>query len=334
MSYFSTKVPTWWCPEDTFHLSKDVFLKPGKRTAYKNYPGAGSTVFFPTLNFISEAENQEEHIDQLRQWAIFHSFILRFSHLCYFFEDGWLKRHKLMQRKPRSTAKKVINDDVGKHIYFLHPDPPTLSYKALFEQYQAFTKEQVNLLRTYLLPLSRHQTSTIYPLFDESRMYWQIAVYASVLEAIIGHAANCPGGVDSCPICGKRLQPHRQGSEKEWRKSYLSIIPDQATRDKYLNVINAAYGEIRHPTAHAGYLPIPEFMPPEIGTTEIYDLSRSIEEFSTDLTALRSLLMSVEDVTRYLLLQKLFALDTFPKLAPLKAIRIGGQPSNLTAENQ
>ncbi len=286
-------------------------------------------MFFDTLNFITEAQTQEEHIGKLRQWVLFHSFVLHFPHLCYFFEEGRLRNHKLLKRKLKISAKDVIKDNIGEKVYFLHSNPPPLSYKALFEQYQSFTREQMSLLRTYLLPLNRHQAGMTYSLFDESRMYWQIAVYASALEAIIGHASNCPGSITSCPVCNKHLQPHRQGNEKAWRESYLSsLVPDQEIRDEYLDVINTAYNEIRHPTAHAGVMPVPEYLLPEIGTTETYGIKRTIGEFPADWSALYSLLTSVESVTRYLLLNKLFQLHTFPKLLPLNVTTIGGvQPS-------
>jgi len=332
MSYFSTRVPTWWSPDGTYHLSRDITLKPAKRTAYKNYPGAGSTMFFDTLNFITEAQTQEEHIGKLRQWALFHSFILDFPHLCYFFEEGRLRKHKLVKSEPKQSTKDAIKDNTGEKVYFLHPIPPRISYKALFQQYQSFTREQTSLLRAYLLPLNRHQAGMIYSLFDESRTYWQIAVYASVLEAIIGHASNCPGSVTTCPVCNKHLQPHREKSETDWRKSYLKpLIPDQVIRNEYLDVINTAYNEIRHPTAHAGAMPVPEYMLPEIGTTETYDTKRTIGEFPADWSALYSLLMSVKSVTRSILLNKLFQLNTFPKLLPLNVTTIGGiQPSSDT----
>jgi hypothetical protein len=99
-------------------------------------------------------------------------------------------------------------------------------------------------------------------------------------------------------------------------------------RNEYLVVINTAYNQIRYPTAHAGVMPVPEYLMPEIGTTETYDIKRTIGEFPTDWSALYGLLMSVEFVTRYLLLDKLFQLNTFPRLLPLNVTRISGiQPS-------
>src|SRR2546426_8780629 len=112
MSYFSTKVPTWWSPDSTYHLSREITLKPAKRTAYKNYPGFRATMFFDTLNFITEAQTQEEHIGKLRHWVLFHSFILHFSHLCYFFEEGRLRKHKPAKRKPKKYARELINDKI------------------------------------------------------------------------------------------------------------------------------------------------------------------------------------------------------------------------------
>jgi disulfide oxidoreductase YuzD len=191
--------------------------------------------------------------------------------------------------------------NIARQVYWLHEPTTAINYRTLYEQYETFTDANISLLRSYLLQIEqRCFMYQQYSLFDESRTYWQIAVYASVLEAMIGHANNCLGSVTMCPICNKYLQPHRQKSEKEWRESYLTpLIPDQAIRNEYLDIINTAYNEIRHPIAHAGVMPIPQYLSPLTGTTEVYDTSRAIEQFPIDKSALSSLVISVKDITRY-----------------------------------
>ncbi len=331
MSFFFTKVPTQWSPNTIVNLPDGITLKPANRAQFRNYPGLGATVYFDTLYFISQAQSVEEHIAKLKRWTLFHAFLLS-PHICYFLENGLLQKHKQTGRignirsygTPNSYAVDFTN--IARQVYWLHEPTIRIDYITLYEKFEAFTDEAMSLLRAYLLQIEQRSFNyQQYSLFDESRTYWQIAVYASVIEAIIGHANNCPGSVTTCPICNKHLQPHRQKSEKEWRETYLSrLIVDKAVRDEYLEVINTAYNEIRHPTAHAGVMPIPQYFSPLAGTTEVYDTSRAIRQFPIDKTALFSLVISVKDITRYLLLHQLFQLNTFPQLRPLHVTTIGG----------
>jgi hypothetical protein len=335
MSFFFTKVPSQWSPNTAVKLAGDITLKPANRIRLRNYPSPGSTAYFDTLYFISQARSVEEHIEMLNRWALFHALIID-EHICHFIENGLLQKHRQKSRmgniRKYGTANANVVDftTIARQVYWQHEPTMVIDYRTIYEQFETLNDENLSLLRTYLLQIEqrgfRYQK---YSLFDESRTYWQIAVYASVLEAIIGHASNCPGSITTCPICNKHLQPHRQGSEKEWRESYLKpLIPVQAIRDEYLGVINAAYNLIRHPTAHAGVMPIPKYLSTLAGTTETYDTSRAIQQFPMDKSALFSLVISVKDITRYLLLHKLFQLNTFPQLIPLKVTRIGGEPQS------
>jgi hypothetical protein len=331
MSFFFTKVPTQWSPTTAFNLPEGITIKPANRVQFRNYPGPGSTIYFDTLYFISQVRNVEEHIEKLKRWALFHALILD-EHICHFIENGRLQKHRQtsrignIRRHGTANANVVEFTDIARQVYWLHEPITAINYRTLYEQYETFNDENMSLLRTYLLQIEqRGFMYQQYSLFDESRTYWQIAVYASVLEAVIGHASNCPGSVTTCPICKKHLQPHRQDSEREWRTSYLKpLIPDQAIRNEYLDIINTAYNQIRNPTAHAGVMPIPQYLSPLAGTTEVYDTSRAIQQFPMDKSALFSLVISVRDITRYLLLHQIFQLNTFPRLIPLKVTRIGG----------
>ncbi len=334
MNFFFTKVPTQWSPKTAVKLPDGITLKPANRVQIRNYPGPEAITYFDTLYFISHARSVEEHIDKLKRWALFHALIID-EHICYFIENGRLQRHRQTSRmgniRRYGTANAYVVDfaEIARQMYWLHEPTTAIDYRTLYEQFETFNGEKISLLRTYLLQIEQSGFMyQQYSLFDESRTYWQIAVYASVLEAIIGHASNCPGSVTTCPICNKHLQPHRQKSEREWRESYLKpLIPDQAIRNEYLDIINTAYNQIRNPTAHAGVMPIPQYLSPLAGTTEVYDTSRAIQQFPMDKSALFSLVISVKNITRYLLLYKLFQLNTFPRLIPLKVTQIEDEPN-------
>src|ERR1700687_5460997 len=93
MNFFFTKVPTQWSPTTAVKLPGDIALKPANRVQFRNYPDPGSTSYYNTLYFISQARSVEEHIKKLKRWALFHALILD-EHICHFLENGLLQRHK------------------------------------------------------------------------------------------------------------------------------------------------------------------------------------------------------------------------------------------------
>jgi len=148
-------------------------------------------------------------------------------------------------------------------------------------------------------------------LFAEMSRYWQVVSYVTILESTLGHPANCAENTP-CPTCGKQ-RVHRAGTEREWRRQHFeSIGMKEDVKGEYLRIIETAYSEIRHPTAHAGDIPVPQYIP--VVGEETYDVTRSAMEFGTDMHALDSLIYSVRAVTRYLLLYRLFGLRLFPRL--------------------
>ncbi len=198
MSFFFTKVPTQWSPKAAVNLPAGITLKPANRAQFRNYPGPGATTYFDTLYFISQARSVEKHIEKLKSWALFHALILD-EHICHFIEDGRLQKHRQTSRigniRKYGTTNAYVVDftDIARQVYWLHEPTMAIDYRNLYEQFETFNDEQISLLRTYLLQLEpRGFMYQQYSLFGESRTYWQIAVYASVLEAILGcHPESC-----------------------------------------------------------------------------------------------------------------------------------------------
>jgi hypothetical protein len=124
-------------------------------------------------------------------------------------------------------------------------------------------------------------------------------------------------------MCKKNLQTHRSKTEKDWRNEVLSkFIKDEKVKKQYLRIINAAFSEIRHKTAHPGQLPVPAVVFPA-KEREIYDRERAIKEFGSDDLALQSIHSHVSLLTRCLLLHKLFQFEIFPEIPPLETIGTG-----------
>jgi hypothetical protein len=337
MSYYFTCVPTAaqypisFTPNTTYQISNDITLNPATRTFYRD-PFSSGSAFLSRMFFISNATSTEEHIQKLRKWVVFHSFVFWFPFLCDLFERGLLNEHHQVNSIDEirdndiSETNEILTDfeNVASQIYVYRPPLITVSYKSLYKKYEEFQRKDTALLETCLFQIRPLPVSYgSYLLFDARRYYWQIVSYCTVLEEILGHAANCPGSILTCDTCNKRLAPHRQGAEKGWRDQVLAeLIKDVKVKEQYLRVINAAYDEIRNKTAHPGQLPVPSMVFPET-EREIYDIERAINDFGSDDIALQALHSHVSLVTRYLLLHKLFQLNTFPEIPPLQTIGTG-----------
>ncbi len=339
MSFYYTYVPTAMqypksvSPTTTYQISHDIALKPATRAYYKDPFGGSGSAYLGRLFFITNASSTEEHIQKLKKWIVFHSFVFWFPFLCDLFERGLLTQHhranSIDEIKDTDTSEvnEILTDfeNVTPQIYFLTPPSITRSYKSLYQRYEGLSAKDIALLETCLFQIRLLPVSYgSYVLFEPRRHYWQIAIYCTVLEEILGHAPNCPGSVTSCSICKRQnLMPHRSKSEKDWWDDVLSeFIKDEKVKKQYLQIIIAAFYKIRHKTAHPGQLPVPPMVFPE-KEREIYDIKRAIKEFGTDDLALQSLHSHVSHLTRYLLLHKIFQLDILPEIPSFGTIGTG-----------
>ena len=227
MSYIFTKVPIHWSPNSNYHLTDQITLKPAYRVPY-TYP-RGLILYHDTLYFISASKSMEDHINILRQWVIFHSFIFDMHLLCDHFENGWLNEHHQVSNineihednDKEKNAYPINYDDVGNEIYWLYKPRTVISYKTLFKRYQQLQDTEMNLLTSYLLDVEQRSADVLqYALFHAQREYWQIFVYVTVLEAILGHATNCPG---SEVLCGRTPANWWKGARKDLKKEHPSV---------------------------------------------------------------------------------------------------------------
>ena len=124
MSFFFTKVPSQWSPTSAVKLPGDIILKSANRLQLRNYPGQGATTYFDTLFFITQTQNVEEHIEKLKRWALFHAFIFNDEHICNFFENGQLQRHRQkssigsIRRYGTANANAVDFTNIARQVYW------------------------------------------------------------------------------------------------------------------------------------------------------------------------------------------------------------------------
>lgn len=330
MSYYFSKIPTGIVPKSDYLLKDDIQLRPANKVNYENYFAPGLGVFFDILYFISSSQSMEEHVLKLQKWALFHAFITDFYFLADLLDRGFIQEHQI------ATDEKAIQEELNEGIHLVdfnhvgnilynpydtNAPSSIVTYKSLFEKYELLQQNDLALIYTWLLRIQPAYAQLMsFSLFQGMREYWQIAAYVSILEAIIGHAPYCTDSAKTCSCCNRQnLMPHRSQPEKDWRRAFLEkVILDEEVRKDYLTAINAAYDEIRHKTAHPGILPIPDYVYDTVGTKS-YSLEVSIKEFGKDIMALRSLALSIKAATRFLLLNKLFGLTTFPSLPSLNS---------------
>jgi hypothetical protein len=335
MSFIYSKVPTQWSPNDTYQFSNGMYLKPAGRIAFEDYPVKSSAQYFDITFFVTEGEDTDEHFKRLKQWILFHCFIFNDTHACYFFEDNMISKHEvasylqtIIDLNSQSTAYPLDYDNIGQQVYWLYKgNVPIISYRQQFEKYLSLSEKEKSLVTNYLLYLNADRVYyQPYELFSLHRKYWQTAKNVVLLEQVIGHAPTCTNKQEMCcSVCRRDhvSYSHRTMSEEEWCKDYLmGIIKNEDTVAEYLKVISVAFGKIRHPTAHSAIAPTAQRME-QLTSLEIYDIDRTIAEFKNDITALENLGILVAEITRYLLLNKLFGLSIFPIPETLKSFHFG-----------
>lgn len=84
--------------------------------------------------------------------------------------------------------------------------------------------------------------------------------------------------------------------------------------------------QIRNKTIHHAIIPTAKSYPRTVhGQVVIYDLKKSVGDYEHDHHALMSLLHLLKDVTKFLLLERIFKLKIFPIPEPSRTITIGGK---------
>lgn len=342
--FYYTLVPTQWSPIKEYNLSNDVYLVPGGREGYENYPFINATSYFDNLIFITKSVNENEHIEKLKSWVVFHSFIFHQNIALNFFEDGKLNKHnfsktlkeiKIKVTKP--NAYSINFENISQQVYWLYKGSlPTITYNAYYERYLKLDDVFHSLILNYLLNLNSNTTvSHIYDIFSLHKRYWDTVKNIVLIEEIIGHALDCKTNLlNKCFECKRNniTQTHRKMSEYDWRYKYLlKTINNEKTVKEYIKIINTAFNKIRNPMAHSAISPTAKIIP-QTKRLEIYDIDRTITEFKDNWTALLNLSILIENILRYLLLNKIFELNIFPIPKAMHAVHISND-NNQTNQN-
>lgn len=214
---------------------------------------------------------------------------------------------------------KLDFENIIRNIYFLNSPIGKLSFKELYELTQ---DDFLNYFILFLDAVNYRGYMSYtddYIVFDRS--YLRIVNYITLLELIIGHNEDCEKLIQECKSCGKTGIRHRKGSENEWIKKYLNeVIQNPIIEKSYFEIIKFAR-DIRHKTTHSGKLPTAKNIMQNT-TYEEYGFDRAKEEYKDIKTALLSIILSVNEITHYLMLDHFYGLKQFFPLQILKSFTI------------
>jgi hypothetical protein len=300
---------------------------------FKKDDNHGGYTLFDAINFYTNSKTKEEHIKILRRFVIIYSFLLK-DYPIHMFDEGGLTNHietTSYDNVPINLETgriKVDFDDMVNHIY--HANKP-LGKISLSELYKSTNDNYLDFFVLFLDPVAYRGPINYSPdYFIFNRSYLRIVNYITLLEIIIGHADNCEEIISECKVCGKEPYRHRKGSENDWLKKYLSCVVQNSELEKsYFDLINFAK-KIRHKTTHDGKLPTSKYILQDTQFEE-YGFDRSVKEYKDNDHALFSIVISIGQVTHYLMLNYFYKLTQFFPLKTLKVASFGTPPKSTGA---
>ncbi|HMV11134.1 MAG TPA: hypothetical protein PK325_04480 [Cyclobacteriaceae bacterium] len=321
---FYTSVISDWSPSTVYQLDSGIYLLPNGSVELSEFPLMISV--HDVVNFYTEATTLDEHIIMVKKIVALYSFIFSDNRLIRMFDKEEFNKHievKSISSVPVDTNCRRGNVDfsnIGNYIYIGNTVQDTISFKDL---YMKLDDKHLDYFVLYFNSRSEQaitiRTNRNYKIFDNS--YNVIVGCVTLLEILIGHAETCTGH-NCCSACGKSM-PHRKMSENQWLSLYLEkIIDDRKLAMEYQAVIKLAR-QVRHVTVHAGKLPTAETILDDIPYDE-YPFERAEKLYQTNKVALSAVVVAVGDVTRALILNKLYGLNHFFPIPIIKVTRLNG----------
>ena len=289
----------------------ELKISPGRRVKIEN---EGMCMYWDSM--IVEFTGHDWNI--VNEWIAFHNII---------FDDhvslDWYESQNF------NTSSKFT--DEGECSYLVdysnisgvvyRPDiyPEILNYEDLYKKYISQSEENKALVKNYFNSLGVARfVSTQRQIRNDS--FWRILVSFSIIESILGEAPNCSENV-TCSIHGN-LYPHKKMSSQDWTKQrLLEIITDPKIADEYFAVIWEVRQKIRHQTVHQGVIPESRYVLQDEREI-VWDWAKTTENWGKDSTALSNLENHIKEITKSLILNRLFNLKLFPVLRPLHSVRI------------
>lgn len=314
-------------PNSSYSLEDGLYIVPG---AWEMVDDNGGQIRQNISYFVAtELESEDSFRKKYRDWIIFDSFILYDGFPAYFydenkigntievFEPSFIDSSDHSKEYPMGSED---YNDIDRIVLVTQDKQMELSYLDLYKDYAALSKKDKELIEWFVASPSRNYTrlNSIY-----KNSYWQLFHLVVILDTLIGIPPRCAYKYENCPECGFEPYPHYSVSRKIWLDDYLNnLINVKNVKDQYNEIISQAF-KLRNSIAHYPLIDRSELPEIQIGFTDLYCHDRAIEEYKQNSIALRSLLLSLNQICRYLLLNKLFKLNFFKKIQPLHVTCVG-----------
>ena len=193
------------------------------------------------------------------------------------------------------------------------------SYSDIYDLYLKLSGEGLSLIRNYL---NDFEKSLRPDLLISDPSYWQMMVYFSIVEKVIGRQPLCKNTV-GCAVCGTNNIPHSPLSAKQWiHDRLLEIIGDEKVAKEYEDVILFVRQKIRHDTVHNSLVPSANRYEDTPAGLTVYDLDKSSSTYKSDFQSVRSLIEMIKSVSRNLLIDNQFHLGYFSEPQPMNVLHL------------
>ncbi len=318
-------------PIAPYPLTNGLLILPAGSGMFPYGPGGEIRLNISFLVGSKEMSNSDLII-KYREWLVFDSFVLNDHFPIFYFDEsktGILEIVPTGELHEEATPdyKQIDYGNIADVVLMTAPEKkelPKISYSDLFAIYCGLPSEIREMLEWFVsepyLPFTRDKA------FSNTN-YWQLVHKTILLERLIGMPPKCSGSFGPCTVCGLSLPPHNSVPRRKWLRQYLATrIDNDGIAEEYASVIEAGV-DVRNKIAHVPMFDrssMPELVP---GEPQTYGVDRAIGEYEHDSVALNSLLNSLRDIARFLLLDKAFRIKYFPSLRPLKVVRVEGPRS-------
>jgi len=152
--------------------------------------------------------------------------------------------------------------------------------------------------------------------------YWQLFHTMVLLEKLLGRTPTCSQDFGKCHVCGRKPPAHEPMTRREWFQQFLAKhINHEELVQEYARAIETGV-LVRNGFAHNILFDSSTFPETPSGEPQEYGIDRAIAEYLGDSNALKALLLSLSRIARYILLNRAFGVDYFPRLPQLKSLRV------------
>lgn len=306
-------LPTQHAPDKETRVG-ELKIYPNKRVSINE-----GSIFGHWDSMIIESSQQNWNL--FNEWLTFHNIIFFDDHISL----DWYESQNF-----DSDNKLIIEGDccylidysnISNKIYFSNVYQDTLNYEDLYKKYKSQSEENKALVRNYFNSIEVNRfKSTERDIRND--YFLRILVLFSIIESILGDNPKCSCDL-TCTIHDK-IDGHKHTliSQKEWiKKRLLEIISDTERVDEYFSVIWEIRQKIRHKTVHEGAISEARFIQQPEGEI-IWDWTKTSKEWDKDSVALLNLKTQIKEIARNLLLNKIFDLNMFPQLHPLRSVTV------------